>query len=152
MHHLPGWQPISPDVFMAEVDVLTSAEGWVIDGNYGVVVDHGPVWRRADTVVWIDLPRRVVMAQVVARSLRRIVRREELWNGNRERLSNLLSWDPGTSIIRWSWTQHCRTRQRYRAAMESAAYRHLRFHRLRSRAEIEAWLDGVAGAAADSSV
>src|SRR3974390_3266895 len=73
IHHLPEWEPIDPDVFVSEVETLTAAEGWVIDGNYRTVVDDGPVWRRADTVVWIDLPRRVVMHQVIVRTLRRIV-------------------------------------------------------------------------------
>ena len=61
----------------------------MIDGNYRTVVVDGPVWQRADTVVWLDLPRRIVMRQVVSRTFRRSILREELWNGNREPLRNL---------------------------------------------------------------
>jgi adenylate kinase family enzyme len=143
IHHLPGWEPIDPDVFVTEVDTLTSAGGWVIDGNYRTVVVDGPVWRRADTVVWIDPPRRVVMYQVIARTLRRVVWREELWNGNREPLTNLYAWDPYKSIIRWSWTQHSKYQRRFFSAMSSPAYSHLRFVRLRSRADMDHWLNNL---------
>ena len=44
IHHLPAWEPIDPDLFLSEVETLTTAEGWVIDGNYRTVVVDGPVW------------------------------------------------------------------------------------------------------------
>lgn len=140
IHHLPGWEPIDPGEFLAVVRTIASADSWVIDGNYRTVVVDGPVWQRADTVVWLDLPRRVVMRQVVARTLRRLVHREVLWNGNREPFRNLLARDPNRSIIRWSWTQHAKYQERYRAAMASPALAHLDFVRLRSHDQAEAWL------------
>jgi adenylate kinase family enzyme len=140
IHHLPGWQPIDPDAFELAVREVTAGDGWVVDGNYRTVVMDGPVWRRADTVVWLDLPRRTVMRQVVVRTVRRLARREALWNGNREPLRNVLSWDPQRSIIRWAWTQHDKYGQRYGAAMASPDHAPLAFVRLRSHAEAEAWL------------
>ncbi|MDQ6945427.1 MAG: adenylate kinase, partial [Actinomycetota bacterium] len=75
IHHLPGWQPIDPDEFIARISIsaIASTDGWVIDGNYPTVVVDGPVWQHADTVVWLDLPRRTVMRQVVTRTLRRVI-------------------------------------------------------------------------------
>lgn len=143
IHHLPGWTPIDPAEFRAEADRIAAHDGWVIDGNYRRVVIEGPVWERADTVVWLDLPRPVVMRQVVGRTLRRILTREELWNGNRETPSNLWRWDPAENIIRWAWTQHAKYRQRYGSAMTDPRYGQLDFVRLRSRAEMDAWLDSA---------
>jgi adenylate kinase family enzyme len=140
IHHLPGWQPIDPAAFELAVREVAAGDGWVVDGNYRVAVMDGPVWRRADTVVWLDLPRRTVMRQVIMRTVRRLVRREVLWNGNREPLRNVLSFDPQRSIIRWAWTQHEKYRQRYGAAMASPALAHLDVVRLRSHAQAEAWL------------
>ena len=145
IHHLRGWEAIDPEQFAAVVEDLTSAEGWVVDGNYRTVVVDGPVWRRADTVVWVDLPRRTVMYRVIARTLRRVIRREELWNGNREPFRNLYAWDPYKSIIRWSWTQHAKYQQRFLSAMASSVYSHLSFVRLRSREEVESWLADLDG-------
>jgi adenylate kinase family enzyme len=140
IHHLPGWEAIDPDTFMAEVDAITSTDGWVIDGNYRTVVVDGPVWQRADTVVWLDLPRRQVMRQVLARTLRRVSSREELWNGNREPIRSLYAWDPHESIIRWAWTQHAKYQERFGTAMASPALSHLTFVRLKSRDDTERWI------------
>ncbi len=147
--HQPGWTERPADEFLEVIDALTRADGWVIDGNYRTVVLDGPVWERADTVVWLDLPRRTVMAQVVRRTVRRVTTRQELWNGNREPLGNLWRLDPQRSIVAWAWTQHAKYVERYGAAMTDPRFGHLRFVRLRSRAEAEAWLGtfGVAEAA-----
>jgi adenylate kinase family enzyme len=140
--HLPGWQELAPDEFRREVAEFTSQEAWVIDGNYRVVQDL--VWQCADTVIWLDLPRRTVMRQVVPRTLRRLVLRTELWDGNREPWSNVWSVDPQRSILAWAWTQHDEYRHRYTAAMHDPALAHLQFVVLRSRREIDAFLSGLA--------
>ena len=140
IHHLPGREPINLSKFMARINAIASTDGWVIDGNYRTVVVAGPVWQHADTVVWLDLPRRTVMRQVVTRTLRRVIRREELWNGNREPLRNLWAWDPNKSIIRWAWTQHEKYQKRFGSAMESPAYSHIDVVRLRSHDDAERWL------------
>jgi adenylate kinase family enzyme len=138
--HLPGWTSPSPEALLATVTAVTDTDGWVLDGNYRAVVVEGPVWQRADTVVWADPPRHVVMRQVVLRTAVRFVTRQQLWNGNRERLRDVLSWDPDRSIIRWSWTQHHKYQARYSDAMSSPTYGHIHFIRLRSRHEAIALL------------
>jgi adenylate kinase family enzyme len=140
IHHLPGWEPIAPETFATEIDAITSTDGWVIDGNYRTVVVDGPVWQRPDTVVWLDLSRRTVMRHVTTRTLRRMIRREELWNGNREPIRNLYAWDPHKSIIRWAWTQHAKYQDRFSSAMSAPEFSHITFVRLRTRAEAESWL------------
>ena len=138
--HQPGWEPRPDEEFMAEVERATSEAAWVVDGTYPKVVHEGPVWQRADTVVWVDLPRVAVVWQVFKRTVRRAVTREVLWNGNREPLSNFIS---PHSVILWSWSNHPRIRERYTHAMMDPAWRHLNFVRLRSRAEASRWLESV---------
>jgi adenylate kinase family enzyme len=91
--HQPGWVPLPEPEFRTRVTELIAAPRWVVDGNYSAVRDL--VWSRADTVVWLDLPRWQVMRQVVGRTVRRAARRAELWNGNVEPWSNFLHLDPG---------------------------------------------------------
>ncbi|HEV3363290.1 MAG TPA: AAA family ATPase [Acidimicrobiia bacterium] len=138
--HQPGWVPLPRDEFRARVAALAAGSSWVIDGNYSAVRDL--VWAKADTVVWIDLPRPLVMRRVIGRTIRRAVRREELWNGNREPSSNWLTLDPERSIIMWSWTQHAKYRLRYAEAIADPALAHLTFVRLRSPADVRAFLSG----------
>lgn len=143
LFHQPGWQPCEPDIFIADVRAATSGERWVVDGNYRIAVRDGPVWERADTVVWLDLPRSVTIRQSIRRTFGRAIRRTELWNGNRESPVNMLRWDPHKSIIRWSWTSYDRVRSQYIAAMTDPRFDHLRFIRLTSHTDAERWLASV---------
>jgi adenylate kinase family enzyme len=138
--HQENWRPRPADEFMAEVVRATSQPAWVVDGTYPKVVHEGPVWQRADTVVWLDLPRLSVLRQVIARTVRRAITREVLWNGNREPLSNFFS---PSSVIVWSWVNHPRVKQRYTKAMKDPAWRHLNFVRLRSRTDANRWLESI---------
>ncbi|HLK45963.1 MAG TPA: hypothetical protein VKT18_08230 [Acidimicrobiales bacterium] len=104
--HQPGWTPLPDDEFAARVDAVAAGPTWVVCGNYSRFTTS--VLDRADTIVLYDLPRPVVMWRIVRRTLRRISRREVLWNGNRERWRNFFSLDPETSVIVWAWTTHGR--------------------------------------------
>jgi adenylate kinase family enzyme len=146
--HQPGWQLRPDGEFMEEVDKATSQPGWVVDGNYRRFVVEGPVWQRADTVVWLDLPRRTVMRQVIARTVRRAVTREVLWNGNREPISNFVSLDPDDNIILWTWVKYDEFVQRYLDAMADPRWREISFVRLRSHAEARRWLESIVTSAA----
>jgi hypothetical protein len=141
--HQPGWLQRPDDEFLEEVEKATSQPGWVVDGNYKRFVIDGPVWQRADTVVWLDLPRRTVMRQVIARTVRRAVTREVLWNGNRELLTNFVSLDPDDNIILWSWVKYAEFVQRYVDAMADPQFRGIKFVRLRSHSEARRWLESI---------
>jgi adenylate kinase family enzyme len=136
--HQPDWVELPRDDFREQVGAALSAPGWVVDGNYSAVRDL--VWDRADTVVWLDLPRRLVMRRVILRTLRRAVTREALWNGNREPLTNFYRLDPEENIIRWAWVKYAGYVERYEVAMHDPAYDRLRFVRLRTPHEIDEFL------------
>ena len=138
--HQPGWKELPTDAFADRVRVAIATDGWVVDGNYSAVRDL--VWSRADTVIWLDLSRPVVMWQVVGRTLRRAVTREELWNGNREPLGNFLTLEPEESVIAWAWTRHRVYRERYELAMRDPRWAHLRIVRVRSRNDVKRLLGG----------
>jgi len=138
VHHQAGWAPLDAEEFRRRVAAAAAAPGWVIDGNYGKVRDI--VWARADTVIWLDLPRRTVMRRVVFRTLRRVGGRVELWNGNREGWRNVFTLDEQESVIAWAWKTHGSLRESYAAAFADPAYEHLRFVRLRSPGAVRRFL------------
>jgi adenylate kinase family enzyme len=131
--HQPGWNPLPEDEFRSRVTALAAEDGWVIDGNYRAV--QPLVWQRADTVIWLDPPRRTVMRRLVWRSLRRAAGRTELWNGNRERWRNLFSWDPEQSVIAYAWQRFPEYRERYAAAPADPSCAHITFHRITGKAD-----------------
>lgn len=134
--HQPNWEPLPREEFRAAVGSFAAGDSWVIDGNYSAVQDI--VWARADTVAWLDPPRRRVMRRLVRRTLSRMAHGTELWNGNREEWANLLSPDPEKSILLWAWTRDRAYRERYLAEAASPANAHLQFIRLRSQDEVAA--------------
>ncbi len=146
IYHQPDWTPLADEEFRRRVAGAVEADRWVVDGNYSVVRDI--VWDRADTVVWFDLPYASVMARTIGRTVRRTVTREELWNGNREPLSNLWSLKPEKSIIAWAATHHKVYRRRYREAERDPRWAELCFVRLRSQSEADALVAGVASSSA----
>jgi adenylate kinase family enzyme len=138
VNHQPDWTPLDVDEFRLVVADAVAGDGWVIDGNYSAV--RPLVWARADTVVWLDLPKRTVMRQIVWRTLRRVALRKELWNGNRERWRNFFSWKPEESVISWAWHNHAKYQERYGTAAADPANAHLTFVRLTSRGDIARFL------------
>ncbi|MCQ9164980.1 AAA family ATPase [Arthrobacter sp. STN4] len=133
LFHGPGWQPRAD--FMDDVDRLTRAPGWVTEWQYPAA--RPLLARRADTLVWLDFPVPVAMGRLVRRTVRRRLRREELWNGNLEAPLRTLFTDPD-HIIRWGW----QTRHLYRSLVPALDRGDpgLRVVRLASPREVEPWL------------
>jgi adenylate kinase family enzyme len=147
VNHQQHWTPLPPAQLRARVADVVGRERWVVDGNYGGVRDL--VWDRADTVVWFDFPRWLVMARVLRRTTGRVLTRRVLWNGNRERLRDVLSRDPERSIVAWAWTQHAGYRTSYRQALTGAGVpAGLTVVRLSRRSQVRALLRSATAAAA----
>jgi adenylate kinase family enzyme len=144
--HQPGWTELPLAAFRDRVAEFVSGDAWVVDGNYRSRVGE-MIWARADTVVWLDYPRWLVMSRIMRRTVRRLVRRERLWNANREHWSNLFRWDPQVSIVRWAWTQHRPYQQSISTEMRDPANARLEFVRLTSPRRAAVWLDGLSRAA-----
>jgi adenylate kinase family enzyme len=104
LYQQADWTPLELEVFRARVATFVEQPRWVVDGNYSHVRDI--LWPLATTILIIDLPKRIVMTRVIKRTILRIVKREQLWNGNRESWRNALSRDPMRNIILWSWNSH----------------------------------------------
>lgn len=141
--HRDGWANQAHDDFLPILEQFTQAEQWVVDGNY---TSHGVrdvVWPRADTFVWLDLPRRTTMSRVVHRTLRRVFTREELWGGVKEPFSNIYSRDRYKNIIVWTWTRHAHTREKFETAMTDGSWDHAAVIRLQSPSEVKRFLETV---------
>jgi adenylate kinase family enzyme len=143
VYHQRNWTPL-PDVeFLARASSFAEQERWVVDGNYTSSGVLDAMWKRADTVLWLDPSKATVMWQGATRALLRGLAGTELWNGNRERLRNLLRPEPEENVLLWSWTHFERIRTKYENRMRDPSWSHLRFVRLRSRAEQRQFLSGL---------
>jgi adenylate kinase family enzyme len=135
LNHGPNWAQATAEELRAKVEPLVAEPGWVVDGSYRSKLGD-LVLERADTVVWLDLPRRVWLPRLVRRTLGRIVRRERLWNDNRETLWN--GFFARESLLRFALRTYAPRRRAY--PVELGRYNLVR---LRSPTEVERWLEGV---------
>ena len=133
--HGPDWVETPDDDLRAQVEPIVESDAWVIDGAYrGKLGDL--VLDAADVVVWLDLPLRVWLPRLIRRTAQRIRRREELWNGNRETLVNVI-WGR-ESLLVFAVRSHFRRRREYPDALAR-----WRVVRLRTPAEVERFLADV---------
>ena len=133
LHHGAGWVP-RPE-FLDDVRALAAREAWVTEFQYA---DARPILQvRADLLVLLEPPFPVVLSRLTRRTLRRRIRREELWNGNVEPPLHTFFTDRD-HVVRYM----VRTRSKYRHLVPEALAGNpdLVGVRLRSRTEVEAWL------------
>lgn len=113
-----GWTPTPADEWARVVDALVAEPRWVMDGNYSGTLARRLA--RADTVVFLDLPRRWCLARVLWRSLRSA--RPDLPAGCANHVDlQFLRW-----IWRYPYEGRCRVLQRLRDAGEQPTVVHVR--------------------------
>ena len=142
LHWGPNWTPRDDSDFRTRAESALSSGRWAACGNYHTKL-HDLTWERADLIVWLDLPPYVTLWRLLRRTFGRILRREELWEGNRETLRE--TFFNRDSLLVWWWRTTRwdpeRTEQRLVAASQAKTLR------LRAKGEIEEWLSDLAAAA-----
>ncbi len=141
--HGPNWENCTPDELRERVVAATAGDNWISDGTYHSIIGD-TVLERAETIAWLDLS--------VARTMWRLVRRTHvrkrddvvLWHGNREA--------PWREQIRWLfWPSFKRAFENRRQLPERfARHPHLDVHRLRSDADVEAFVQSIQATAETS--
>lgn len=133
--HGPNWTETPESVLQAQLEPVLAGAGWVIDNAYTHKLGD-LVLSRAEEVVWLDLPLTVWMPRLIRRTARRMITREELWNGNRESLRSAL-WGR-ESLFGYALRTHFARRREWPEAL--ARYPVVR---LRSTNEVVAWLEAL---------
>jgi adenylate kinase family enzyme len=135
--HGPNWTETPDDELIRMLQPILADDGWVIDGNYSAKFGN-LVLERADTVVWLDLPTHIWLPRLIRRTTLRLVRHEELWNGNRESLKDAIGGKD--ALIPFAFRMHRQRRRTYPARLA-------RFPtvRLRTPAEVAAFVSSAGG-------
>jgi adenylate kinase family enzyme len=134
LFHGPNWVP-RPE-FGDDVQAVAAGDSWVSEWQYGQV--RPLLLARADTLIWLDFPRRTVMHRVLRRSFRRAALREPIFNGNTE---GFRDWLDPEHPVRWAWSTHARQRSMTRAAIQRRSG--LTVIRLSSPRQARRWLRSV---------
>jgi adenylate kinase family enzyme len=129
-HWRPGWVETPAEEWAEKVRALARGERWIIDGNYGGTMEIR--FAAADTIVFLDFPRRICLWRVLRRQLRYRGRsRPDMTEGCPERIS--------LPFVRWIW-EYPRTRRPGVLARMRTAGAHARHVVLRSPREVEAFV------------
>lgn len=88
LRFLPGWQLVDPAKVRRQVKHLLEGESWVVDGNYTRV--GRDLAKKADLVLWLDMPFLRTWFSLAIRSIRRMMYRNECCGGNIERWREFL--------------------------------------------------------------
>lgn len=144
LHWDANWTEATAEVFRARVsEAMAARRRWVIDGNYTGKLGYTTL-TAADTVIWLDYPFPRVCSRLFVRTLRRALRKEVLWNGNREILrSHFFTRD---SLFWWAFKSHWRHRREYAARFVDPQFAHVRLVRLRTPGGAERYLTELARA------
>lgn len=134
LFHGPGWVPRPR--FLDDVRAVAAGHRWVSEWQYPEA--RPLLLARADTLIWLDFPRRSVMHRVLRRSFRLAAFGTPMFNGNTERFRDWL--DPGHPI-RWAWSTHAQLRPTVLAALEQRP--DLTVIRLGSPGQVRRWLRSV---------
>ena len=108
----------------------------MVAGNYGVA--RPEIWPRASAVVWLNFSLPVVLRRLLSRTARRLVRREVLWQGNRE--SIFRTFFTRESIVRWAITTHNRRKEQFAERRAAGQYPHLYWYEFTRPSEVERFL------------
>ncbi|WEX07067.1 DNA topology modulation protein FlaR [Chelativorans sp. AA-79] len=126
IHWKSGWVPRPEDEKLPLIEEIIAGDAWVLEGNHSR--SYAMRVARTDTLVFLDMPRRLRMTRLLRRWLRyRGTTRPDLPHGCNERLE--------LEFLRYSWEWDRTTRPRaLRLAEDSAGA--LDVHVLRSPAEV----------------
>jgi adenylate kinase family enzyme len=133
----PNWEQPTDEEFFSKIEIAIEKPRWILDGNYGRT--NHLTWKKADTVIWIDLPFWLTFYQNIKRSIIRAINRKEIWEGtgNKESFLRMFSKD---SIILWLFKTYDSNVSRYQSRMNDSNFSHITFYRLRSRKEISGFI------------
>ena len=138
IHWQPGWTELPEDEFNKRIKEAIEVGDWVIDGNYKVVREL--IWERVDTILWLDMPFIPVFLRVHWRTIRRLVKQEELWNTNTENIGSLIG---KYSMPLWVIQTHKKRRNEYPPLLADPSLSHVDIKIFKSLREVNAWIDSL---------
>ena len=112
----PGWVEVPKAEQRQAIEQICAAPAWILDTAYGTWLDVplGSV----DVIVALDYPRWFSLQRLVRRTVRRLIDKKPICNGNVETLRQAFS---GDSIVVWHFRSFANKRRRIRAWVDDPA-------------------------------
>jgi adenylate kinase family enzyme len=140
LHHGPNWESCGVEALTERVLAATGGDGWITDSTYHTMLGDLIV-RRAEILVWLDLPVPLVMWRLLRRTRVRRRDRVELWNGNVE-----AGWRDSLRFLIWPALRRAFENRRTFPSLHAGP----ELRRLRSDAEVRAFVQSMKATASMS--
>lgn len=128
----PNWDAMPADEWQGTVAEMLKRDRWIMDGNFGGTREMR--MRAADTIIFLDLPRRVCLYRIFKRTIKYYGRsRPDMTEGCDERFD--------LEFVRWIWNYPKTSRQRLFKELEKFPEKHVVI--LRSTNEVNEFLASV---------
>jgi adenylate kinase family enzyme len=137
----PNWKEASLFDFWERVEKATSAEAWVVAGNYSRVRDL--IWKRAELILWLDHPIHIAFWRLLTRTIRRAITQEELWNGNREPFWWHFKLWSEDSLFHWFFKTYWRRKREIPYLLSLPENNHLASIHFKHPRELEKWIESI---------
>jgi len=141
LNWLPDWKARPSEEFKKLVHEKIEQEKWVIEGNYSKIRED--IWNKATHVIWLNMPFRIVFFRVVVRIFRRWMKKEVLWNGNRE--SFWKHFYTKDSMLYWVIKTHGKRKREYSTLFNAARFPHLKMIKLTGQEAINEFIASLEG-------
>lgn len=127
----PGWVETPREEWRALQQQLVQNESWIMDGHYGATMDIRI--QAADTVIFLDLPRRVCLWRIAKRVIRYLGRtRSDMAEGCPEKID--------LEFIRYTWGFRRREQAKIVRRLEEARREGKQVVRLGTRQQVKGYL------------
>jgi adenylate kinase family enzyme len=131
----PGWTAPPRDDFDAKLDAAVAEERWILDGNFLRDDSADPRFARVDTVIFLDLPRRVCLWRIAKRRVQEARRPcRDLPEGCSEAFD--------LEFTRWVWNYPRKNRPDILGRL-AALGSDVTVHRLRSRRAVSSFVEAL---------
>jgi adenylate kinase family enzyme len=112
LHWRPGWVAPPKDEWHALLSHLAAGDEWIMEGGYNSTFHLR--MPHADTILWLDLPRRVALPRIIRRMALHYGRvRADMAPGCPERFD--------FAFLKWAWTFKRMHAAKYRLALAAHA-------------------------------
>lgn len=138
---LPNWQAVPHEEQVRRVTEICAGEEWILDTAYANWI--GIPMARVQMIVALDYSRLFTLFRLILRTMKRVVDKKPVCNGNYETWRGVLSRD---SIIGWHFKSFGRKRRRLRQWLRELD--RVKVIILRRHRDTERWLRGLASGTA----
>ena len=141
MYWKSNWEEPEIDTFLSELEETLESQDWVLDGNHSRT---NPIkWHRVDTIVWIDYSFSRTFRQILSRSIKRSLYRNEIWEGTGNRESFKRNFLSSKSVVLWMLRNYSKTKEKYGRLFKDERLKNIKFIHITSPKQAESFLRNI---------